>query len=220
MRVALRLGAAVVALLTLYLGVTFVQVWSASRRDGARKADVIVVFGAAQYNGRPSKVLRARLDHAVDLYDRGLARYVFVTGGKQAGDQSTEAGASAAYLQERGVPESAILWEPFGRSSWQQLASVASVLKRRDLLDVLLVSDPFHSARVGAMADELGLRASVSPTQTSPISGAGEVRYLAKETVAVAVGRVIGFRRAAGIERTVTEGAAAFGGVRGAVSSG
>lgn len=209
LRWAVRLVAASLALLVVYLGVTFVQVWSASRRDGARKADVVVVFGAAQYNGRPSAVLRARLDHAVDLYRRDLARYVFVTGGKQEGDETTEASASAAYLEGKGVPDSAILWEPFGRSSWQQLASVASVLKRRGLTDVLLVSDPFHSARVGAMADELGLDAAVSPTRTSPISGGSQVRYLAKETAAVAVGRIIGFRRAAGIERTVTEGSPA-----------
>jgi uncharacterized SAM-binding protein YcdF (DUF218 family) len=205
LRLVVRVVAVVLVLLVGYLGVTFAQVWSASRRDGARKADVVVVFGAAQYNGEPSPVLKARLDHAADLYERDLARHVFVTGGKQAGDQATEASASAAYLERKGVPSSAILWEPFGRSSWQQLASVASVLKRRGMTEVLLVSDPFHSARVRAMADELGLDASVSPTRTSPISGAGEVRHLAKETVAVAVGRVIGFRRAAGIERTVTE---------------
>ncbi|HEX9970145.1 MAG TPA: YdcF family protein [Acidimicrobiales bacterium] len=209
LRWGVRLVAVSLALLVVYLGVTFVQVWSASRRDGARRADVVVVFGAAQYNGRPSAVLRARLDHAVDLYRRDLARYVFVTGGKQEGDEATEASASAAYLEGKGVPGSAILWEPFGRSSWQQLASVAAVLKRRGLTDVLLVSDPFHSARVGAMADELGLDAAVSPTRTSPISGGSEVRYLAKETAAVAVGRIIGFRRAAGIERTVTEGSPA-----------
>lgn len=215
-RFFLRGVALLVVALVLYVAVTFVQVWSASRRDGAEQADVIVVFGAAQYNGRPSPVLRARLDHAAALFERGLADTVFVTGGRQPGDRTgeTEASASASYLQERGVPEDAILWEPFGRSSWQQLASVASVLKRRGMTDVLLVSDPFHSARVGAMADELGLDASVSPTRTSPISGATELRYLAKETAAVALGRVVGFRRAAGIERTVTEGALAVGSVR------
>lgn len=203
-----RGAALVVALLVVYVGVTFVQVWAASRRDEAKQADVIVVFGAAQYNGRPSPVLRARLDHAAALFERDLADLVFVTGGRHPGDRTgeTEAAASASYLQQRGVPEKAILWEPFGRSSWQQLASVASVLRRRGMTDVLLVSDPFHSARVGAMAEELGLDAAVSPTRTSPISGMTELRYLAKETAAVALGRVVGFRRAAGIERTVTEG--------------
>jgi len=203
----LRLGVRLVAILLiavlLFLGVTFVQVWQASRRDGAREAEAIVVFGAAQYNGRPSAVLRARLNHAADLYERRLARVVVVTGGRQAGDSQTEAGASAAYLQEKGVPESAILWEPYGRNSWQQLASVAGILKQRDLRRVVLVTDPFHAERVHEMAEELGLDATVSPTRTSPISGASELRHLAKETAAVAIGRVVGFRRAVGLRDTV-----------------
>lgn len=199
----MRLVAILLIAVLLFLGVTFVQVWQASRRDGAREAEAIVVFGAAQYNGRPSAVLRARLNHAADLYERRLARVVVVTGGRQAGDSQTEAGASAAYLQEKGVPESAILWEPYGRNSWQQLASVAGILKQRDLRRVVLVTDPFHAERVHEMAEELGLDATVSPTRTSPISGASELRHLAKETAAVAIGRVVGFRRAVGLRDTV-----------------
>ena len=205
MRLVVRLVALVLAAVLLFLGVTFVQVWRASRRDGARQADAIVVFGAAQYNGRPSAVLRARLDHAVDLYERDLASFVVVTGGRQPGDSQTEAGASAAYLEGKGVPESAVLWEPYGRNSWQQLASAAGILKRRGLEKVVLVTDPFHAERVHEMAEELGLDATVSPTRTSPISGATEVRHLVKETVAVAAGRVVGFRRSAGIRQTVQE---------------
>lgn len=203
MRLAVRLAALLVAALLAYLAVTFVQVWQASRRDGAREADAIVVFGAAQYNGRPSAVLRARLDHAVLLYRQRLAGVVVVTGGRRPGDSQTEAGASAAYLQQHGVPERAILWEPYGRSSWQQLASVAGILRQRGLERVVLVTDPFHAERVHEMAEELGLDATVSPTRTSPISGASEVRHLMKETAAVALGRVVGFRRAAGIRQTV-----------------
>ncbi|HVF76282.1 MAG TPA: YdcF family protein [Acidimicrobiales bacterium] len=202
---AVRVVAVALVAVLLFLGVTFVQVWQASRRDGAREADAIVVFGAAQYNGRPSAVLRARLDHAVDLYERKLARVVVVTGGRQAGDSQTEAGASAAYLQEKGVPGSAILWEPYGRNSWQQLASVAGILRQRNLPRVVLVTDPFHAERVHEMAGELGLDATVSPTRTSPISGATELRHLVKETAAVAVGRVVGFRRAVGLRDTVAE---------------
>lgn len=201
----MRVVALVLVAVLLFLGVTFVQVWQASRRDGAREADAIVVFGAAQYNGRPSAVLRARLDHAAALYDRRLGRVVVVTGGRQAGDSQTEAGASAAYLEQKGVAESAILWEPFGRNSWQQLASVAGILKQRDLHRVVLVTDPFHAERVHEMAEELGLDATVSPTRTSPISGAAELRYLVKETAAVAVGRVVGFRRAVGLRDTVQD---------------
>lgn len=201
----MRAVALLLVAVLLFLGVTFVHVWQASRRDGAREGDAIVVFGAAQYNGRPSAVLRARLDHAASLYERGLARVVVVTGGRQAGDSQTEAGASAAYLQEKGVPQSAILWEPYGRNSWQQLASVAGILRRRDLQRVVLVTDPFHAERVHEMAEELGLDATVSPTRTSPISGMTELRHLVKETAAVAVGRVVGFRRAVGLRDTVQE---------------
>lgn len=205
MRWAVRLVALLLVVVVLFLGVTFVQVWQASRRDGAREADAIVVFGAAQYNGRPSAVLRARLDHAAGLYGRKLAPVVVVTGGRRAGDSQSEAGASAAYLQQEGVPEAAILWEPYGRSSWQQLASVARILRERRMARVVLVTDPFHAERVHEMAKELGLDATVSPTRTSPISGTTEVKHLLRETAAVAVGRVVGFRRSAGIKETVQE---------------
>src|SRR5687767_3369998 len=183
----------------VYLAVTFVQVWSASRRDqadGVRRSspvEAIVVFGAAQYNGRPSPVLRARLDHTAALYRRRLAKYVVVTGGGLPGDRASEASVSARYLKQRGVPESALLREVLGRDSWQSLASAANILRQRGIDRVLLVSDPFHSARVEAMADELGLDAYVSPTRTSPIGGAEEIRHLGRESVAMAAGRVVGF---------------------------
>lgn len=203
-RLAVKVVAGLVALLVLYVGVTYVQVWQASRRDEARRVDAIVVFGAAQYNGRPSPVLAARLDHAADLYKRDVADRVVVTGGGQPGDRATEASASAAYLKRRGVPESALLREVQGRTSWQSLAAAARFLKEQGRTDVVLVSDPFHNARIASMAGELGLRGYVSPTQTSPIGGSEEVKYLAKETVAVALGRVVGYRRVAGIKNEVT----------------
>jgi uncharacterized SAM-binding protein YcdF (DUF218 family) len=202
-RLAVKLTAAVVALAVLYLGVTSVQVWQASHRDEPRPADAIVVFGAAQYNGTPSAVLRARLDHAADLYRRKIADVIVVTGGNQPGDITTEASASANYLKKKGIPESALLREVQGRTSWQSLASAAAFLKQRGRTRVVLVSDPFHNARIAAMAGELGLTAYVSPTHTSPITGSTEVRYLAKETAAVAFGRIVGFRRAAGIKSEV-----------------
>ena len=203
-RLAVKLTAGALALLLLYVGVTYVQVWQASHRDQAQRADAIVVFGAAQYNGTPSPVLRARLDHAADLYDRDVADLVFVTGGSQPGDRTTEASASAAYLKRKGVPESALLREVSGRTSWQSLAFAALYLKQRGKTDVVLVSDPFHNARIAAMADELGLNAYVSPTRTSPIGGGEEQRFLVKETVAVALGRIVGFRKLSGIKKGVS----------------
>ncbi|HUR17815.1 MAG TPA: YdcF family protein [Acidimicrobiales bacterium] len=202
MRRAVKVGAGLVAFLMLYLVVTFVQVWQASGRDQARPAQAIVVFGAAQYNGRPSPVLRARLDQALSLYRRGLADKVVVTGGRRSGDRFTEAVVSAGYLRKRGVPETAILREVSGRSSWQSLASAAHFLKRHDppITDVLLVSDGYHAARITAIAKELGLRAHTSPVKGSGRSAAG-IAHLTKETLALAAGRVFGFRRVAGIDR-------------------
>lgn len=203
MKLALKLVIGLLAALVLYLGVTFIQVWRAARNDQARPAEAIVVFGTAQYNGVPSPVLAARLDHAIELYRRDLAPVIVVTGGNQPGDRYTEATASANYLIARGVPDRNVLREVSGTSSWQSLAAAANFLDERGITDVLLVSDPFHSLRIRAMAAELGLQGHASPTPTSPIRGMAEARYMARETVAVAVGRVIGFRRQASIEDVV-----------------
>ena len=204
-RLAVKVTLALVALVVLYLVWTFVQVWLASRQDDARTAEAIVVLGAAQYNGEPSPILKARLDHAASLYHEGLADTVVVTGGKQPGDQFTEATASAQYLIAKGVPDEDILREVDGRSSWESLAAASEFLKERDIRRVLLVSDPFHSYRIQAIASELGLEGHPSPTRTSPITGASSTRHLLRETAAVAVGRIIGFRREAGIHRVVQE---------------
>jgi uncharacterized SAM-binding protein YcdF (DUF218 family) len=203
--IAIKVTAVVLAAVVVYLGVTFVQVWMASHRNEARKgAQAILVFGAAQYYGRPSAVLRARLDHASDLYHQGFSPVIVVTGGRQPGDQFTEATASADYLHGRGVPDEDILREVSGHSSWQSLAAAASFLKARHISRVILVSDPFHSLRIKAMASELGLEASTSPTRTSPIGGFAATQYMGRETLAVAVGRIVGFRRVAGVKTVVT----------------
>jgi uncharacterized SAM-binding protein YcdF (DUF218 family) len=202
-RLLFKIALGLVALVVVYVGVTFVQVWWAARHDQAQPAQAIVVFGTAQYNGRPSPVLAARLDHAVELYRRRLAPVIVVTGGNQPGDNFTEASVSAEYLLKQGIPDEDVLREVSGTSSWQSLAAAAGFLGDRDINDVLLVSDPFHSYRIRAMASELGLDGHSSPTRTSPIRGMTEARYMARETVAVAVGRVIGFRRQARIESVV-----------------
>ncbi len=201
----MKVAAGLTAVIVVYLALTFMQVVRASGRDQARGVQAIVVLGAAQYNGRPSPVLRARLDHAADLYGRGLAAKVVVTGGKQAGDSLTEAAVSANYLARHGVPEGSILREVNGRSSWQQLAAAASFLKKRGITRVLLVSDGFHSARIAAIAHELGLQGYTSRATESPIHGAAVLPYMVKETLAVAVGRIIGYRRVAGISTGATQ---------------
>jgi uncharacterized SAM-binding protein YcdF (DUF218 family) len=177
----------------LYGLVTLTQVWWTGRQHGAGRADAIVVMGAAQYDGRPSPQLQARLDHVVELWNLGVAPVVIVTGGNQPGDRFTEASTSAAYLRDAGVPENAILSEDTGRTSWESLQNVAEVAADHGIGSVILVSDPFHSLRIKLMAEELGLRASTSSTSTSPVRGwTAFVEHL-KESGGVALGRIVGF---------------------------
>src|SRR5262249_8171073 len=158
--------------------VALYEVWHTGRADEARPVDAIVVLGAAQYDGRPSPQLAARLDHALTLYHAGYAPKVFVTGGKQPLDRFTEAGSQARYLEARGVPAAAILQEDHGRTTWESLSAVAATLKAQNLHSVLLVSDPYHAARIKGMAAELGLRSYVSSTRTSPVKGFAAFRHM------------------------------------------
>jgi uncharacterized SAM-binding protein YcdF (DUF218 family) len=183
-------GLGVAVLVVSYVATTFVLVWQASRHDGRVPADAIVVLGAAQYDGRPSPVLQARLDHALDLYEEGLAPLVVVTGGRQQGDRYTEATAGYNYLRAHGLPDEAIRKEVQGASTYESLASVARFLREEGIGDVLLVSSPAHSRRVADIAREVGLRATVSPAAGSP-----SLQSLARETAAVSVGRLVGYRR-------------------------
>lgn len=169
------------------LSLLAVTVWS--QRDGAAKADAIVVLGAAQYAGRPSPVLKARLDHAVDLYRKGLATWFVVTGGKGPGDTTSEAAVSRRYASRNGVPETAILAETVGRSTDASLTGVAAIMQERKLRTAILVSDPFHSLRLQILARHYGIDGVTSPTRTSPISAnRGEsVTYILGESVKVPV---------------------------------
>jgi uncharacterized SAM-binding protein YcdF (DUF218 family) len=194
-RIVIRVGLAFVLLIVLYLSVTFVQVWMASRRDEARRSDAIVVLGAAEYDGRPSPVLAARLDHAILLYEKGIAPVIVVTGGKEPGDRFTEAGASADYLHKHAIPDRAILRETTGRTSWESLEAAARFLEDGGMKRVVLVSDPYHSARIKAIAHEVGLDAVTSPTRTSPIKGMSAFKRLLGETLRVAAGRLFGYGR-------------------------
>ena len=174
--------------LVLY-GVLFGWVWRVSRLDQRRAADAIVVLGAAQYNGRPSPVLKARLDHAVELYRAGLAPAVVVTGGIGAGDRMSEATVGHRYLRAQAIPDSAIIVRPDGRTTDESMRSVAEWMHERDVSRALLVSDPFHMARLQIEAHRADLHAYVSPTRTSPITPGSrtEVGYLALEALKLPV---------------------------------
>jgi uncharacterized SAM-binding protein YcdF (DUF218 family) len=159
---ALALGA------VLALGYTAWRVWSVGQVDGRRPADAIVVMGAAQYDGRPSPVFAARLDHAIELYEAGLAPYLVVTGGRQEGDRTTEAASARAYAVARGVPESAILAEDTGRTTLESLRNVAALFGDHGLTSALFVSDRMHMLRVLRLARDEGITGYSSPTTTSP----------------------------------------------------
>jgi uncharacterized SAM-binding protein YcdF (DUF218 family) len=158
----LRLAVAGLIVLLLYPIWIGYQVWSQSHRDENHSADAIVVLGAAQYDGKPSPIFRARLDQAAYLYHEGFSQTVIVTGGKQAGDRFTEAEAGENYLVERSVADDDILNENEGRTSLESLRNVWDIAQARGIDSVLLVSDPMHSERIKRIADDLGFAAVYS----------------------------------------------------------
>jgi len=165
----LTAGIAVVLLLALGWAAVVVAVALAAARDQATAADAIAVLGAAQYNGRPSPVFRARLDHAAALYQRGLAPVVLVTGGVGSGDTVSESEVGRRYLVKAGLPEGAVVALPAGASTFASLAGVARWFAGRDNRRVLLVSDGFHMLRRQILATRLGLVPFTSPAPNSPI---------------------------------------------------
>ena len=160
-----------------------------SQNDQRRPADAIVVLGAAQYNGRPSPVLRARLDHALALYREGYAPIIVVTGGVGRGDTISEAIVGQRYLVAQQVPEEAVVAQPVGRSTRTSMTAVGVWLGQRGLRRVLLVSDPFHMFRLRLEARRIDLEAYTSPTESSPISANPvlELRYLFAEGLKVPI---------------------------------
>jgi uncharacterized SAM-binding protein YcdF (DUF218 family) len=145
------------------------RIWQQGARDEVRPSGAIVVLGAAQFDGTPSPVYAARLDHAVSLYLLGMAPFLVVTGGKALGDRTTEAAVGRSYALAHGVPDSAILIEDRGRTTLESLDAVAGILRARHIGDAIFVSDPTHMLRVLRIAQDLEIRAWGSPTPTSRI---------------------------------------------------
>ncbi len=181
----LGLGALVVVVSYL---VAFFSVLAVSRQDQARPVPAIVVLGAAQYNGKPSPVLKARLDHAARLYADGVAPLIVLTGGVAAGDKTSEAEAAAAYLG-KSVPAPALVVLPAGRATDESIVAAAEWCRGYGITEVVVVSDPFHMLRIRLEARRQGLTAWTSPTRTSPISSrvARELPYLMAEALKVLV---------------------------------
>ncbi len=175
----------VLVLLVVAWGLLVAAVLIVGNLDSARPVDAIVVLGAAQYAGRPSPVLEARLDHAVSLYRDRVAKTIVFTGGRKSGDISSEAATSARYARRKGVPQSAIILEDESRSTTEQMHAVARIARARKMKSVVLVSDRFHMLRLLLTAWKLDMKAYGSPTTSSPISltELAGIRYVLAESV-------------------------------------
>jgi len=169
-----RILLGLLVLVLAYFAVTTFLVASWMGKDERPPADAIVVLGAAQYDGRPSAIYRARLEHAVDLWNAKVAPLLVFTGGKEPGDRFTEGGSGARWAIGRGVPASATLVEESSRTTYGNLAGAKRALEasgpRDRRLRIIVVSDPFHMYRAVKQAHDLGLDAYPSPTRTSPLS--------------------------------------------------
>ena len=190
-----RTVAALMCGAVLYVVANIAQVWVVGRSDQARSVDAIVVMGVAQYDGRPSPQLQARLDHVLALWGTGVTQLVITTGGNQPGDRFTEARASADYLIAGGIDETLIAMEDIGSTSLQSLRGVAEIMKSRNLESVLIVTDPYHALRSRLISQDLGLVAYVSPTPSSTVRGNTELRRIINEGLGVSVAYVLGFER-------------------------
>jgi uncharacterized SAM-binding protein YcdF (DUF218 family) len=165
-------GLLVLVLAYFAVSTTLVARWMG--KDERPRVDAIVVLGAAQYDGRPSAIYQARLEHAVELWSGGVAPLVVFTGGKEPGDRFTEGGSGARWALARGVPSAAVVTEEQSRTTYQNLAGAKRALERRDpdggRRRIVIVSDPFHMFRAVRQAADLGMDAYPSPTRTSPLS--------------------------------------------------
>jgi uncharacterized SAM-binding protein YcdF (DUF218 family) len=163
--VSLILAACVFAGVLIY---TASLIQAQSTLDEAREADVIVVLGAAEYRGKPSPVLKARLDHALDLYAKGLAPRILTTGGAGGDPVFTEGTVGRDYLIQHGVPSEAIIVEPEGESTVHSTAAAAEIMRRMGMRSCIIVSDGYHIFRVKKMLEFRGLTVYGSPRPSAP----------------------------------------------------
>ncbi len=183
--VRLVLGAVLVGVLVV--GGTVFRVWQVARVDDRDSADVVIVLGAAQYDGTPSAVLGSRLDHAARLWRDGVAPVIVTVGGRRAGDSYTEAEAGRNYLTSYGIPPAAVVAIGEGRDTLESLRAVARRSGPAGWRTAVIVSDPWHSLRARTMADDLELAAWTSPTRSGPIVATRTIqaRYIVRESAAL-----------------------------------
>ncbi|MBN4928021.1 YdcF family protein [Hoyosella rhizosphaerae] len=181
----LVIGTVLIALV-LVAGTAF-RVWQVARVTDTATVDAVVVLGAAQYNGVPTEVFRARLDQSVFLHQQGVAPLIVTVGGKQEGDVFTEAAAGRNYLVAQGVPAENILAVEEGADTLESVEAVARELSARGLSSIVVTTDPWHSLRTKIMAQDAGLSANSAPVRSGPAVWARESQFkgIARETAAL-----------------------------------
>ena len=192
-----QLLALVLCVGSLYVGLTVFEVWRVGRTQSTTQVDAIVVMGAAQYDGVPSPLLKARLMRAFELWEQKVAPRIVLTGGNKPGDRFTEASASAIFLRQQGVPQEDLLQESLSRSTYEALRNVRNLVTTDSnfagMKRIVIVTDPYHELRSRLTAQEMNFEATTSSSSNSPIAGNSAFKKHVKEGVGIALARVIGF---------------------------
>jgi uncharacterized SAM-binding protein YcdF (DUF218 family) len=189
-----RVVAAAVLAAVLLIASTALAIWWTARQDSRPASEAIVVLGSAQYNGVPSSIFEARLEHAIALYEDGVAPVIVTVGGKADGDQFAEAEAGRDYLAGSGIPDEALLAVPEGVDTLESIRAVSTAFAERGWSRAVLVSDPWHAMRAERMAEDAGLDAESSPTRQGPAvqTRTTQFRYILRETAAYLLYRATG----------------------------
>jgi uncharacterized SAM-binding protein YcdF (DUF218 family) len=189
-----RVVAAAVLAFVLLVASTALAIWWTARQDSHPSSDAIVVLGSAQYNGVPSSIFEARLAHALNLYEDGVAPVVVTVGGKKTGDQFTEAEAGRDYLANAGISGDALLAVPEGVDTLESMRAVSTAFDEHGWTSAVLVTDPWHAMRAERMAEDAGIQADSSPTRQGPAvqTRTTQFRYILRETAAYLLYRATG----------------------------
>jgi uncharacterized SAM-binding protein YcdF (DUF218 family) len=192
-----QLLALVLCVGSLYVGLTVFEVWRVGRTQSTTQVDAIVVMGAAQYDGVPSPLLKARLMRAFELWEQKVAPRIVLTGGNKPGDRFTEASASAIFLRQQGVPQEDLLQESLSRSTYEALRNVRNLVATDSnfagIKRIVIVTNPYHELRSRLTAREMNFETTTSPSSNSPIAGNSAFKKYVKEGAGIALARVIGF---------------------------
>ena len=189
-----RLAGAAITAVLLLVSSTGLAIWWTARQDARPSSDAIVVLGSAQYNGVPSSIFEARLEHALQLYEAGVASVVVTVGGRAVGDEFTEAEAGRDYLASAGIPADGLLAVPEGGDTLESMRAVAAAFAERGWGSAVLVTDPWHAMRAERMAEDAGMEATSSPTRQGPAvqTRTTQLRYIVRETAAYLLYRATG----------------------------